>query len=84
MKITVDIDCTPQEARSFLGLPDVEPMQKALLGDVEARMRSALSAMDPESMFKVWLPAGLQGWEQIQKAFWSQLGNAAPGERKAK
>ncbi|HUC60637.1 MAG TPA: DUF6489 family protein [Alphaproteobacteria bacterium] len=82
MKITVDIDCTPQEARSFLGLPDVEPMQTALLADVEARMRSALSAMDPETMFKVWLPAGLQGWEQIQKAFWSQLGGA--GERKPK
>jgi hypothetical protein len=84
MKITVDIDCTPEEARSFLGLPDVEPMQRALLGDIEARMRAALSAMDPDTMFKVWLPAGLQGWEQIQKAFWSQLGAAAPAERKGK
>ncbi|MFY9972047.1 MAG: DUF6489 family protein, partial [Roseiarcus sp.] len=28
MKITVDVDCTPLEARQFMGLPDVEPMQK--------------------------------------------------------
>jgi hypothetical protein len=82
MKITIDIDCTPQEARTFLGLPDVEPMQRALLADAEARMRAALSAMDPETMMKVWLPAGMQGWEQIQKAFWSQLGGGA--ERKGK
>ena len=26
MKITVDVDCTPEEARAFLGLPDVKPM----------------------------------------------------------
>lgn len=84
MKIKIDIDCSPQEARSFLGLPDVEPMQRALLGEAEARMRAALSAMDPETMMKVWMPAGLQGWEQLQKAFWSQLGGASGGERKDK
>jgi hypothetical protein len=27
MKVTVEIDCTPEEARRFLGLPDVVPMQ---------------------------------------------------------
>ncbi len=29
MKITVDIDCTPEEARAFFGLPNVQPMQDA-------------------------------------------------------
>ena len=23
MKITIDVDCSPEEARAFLGLPDV-------------------------------------------------------------
>ena len=32
MKIKIDIDCTPQEARAFFGLPHVEPMQEAVLG----------------------------------------------------
>ena len=31
MKITVEIDCTPDEARQFLGLPDMKPMQAALM-----------------------------------------------------
>lgn len=73
MKITVDVDCTPEEARSFLGLPDVKPMQDAVMAQVQERMTSALNAMDPETMIKTWLPAGVQGMEQLQKMFWSQF-----------
>lgn len=84
MKIKFDIDCTPEEARVFLGLPDVAPMQKALLADIEERMRTALGAMDPEAMLKLWFPAGVQGWEQLQKMFWSQLAGGGGAERKTK
>ena len=31
LKITIDIDCTPDEARQFMGLPDVKPLQAAVL-----------------------------------------------------
>ena len=37
MKFKIDIDCTPQEARTFLGLPDVESVQKALYSEIETR-----------------------------------------------
>lgn len=73
MKITVDVDCTPEEARAFLGLPDVKPMQDALLNQVQERMTASLGAMDPETMFKTWLPAQVQGMEQMQKMFWAQF-----------
>ena len=29
MKVTVDVDCTPEEARRFLGLPDLSPVHEA-------------------------------------------------------
>src|SRR5262245_27750208 len=29
MKITINIDCTPAEAREMLGLPDLQPLQNA-------------------------------------------------------
>jgi hypothetical protein len=77
MKINFDIDCTPEEARAFLGLPDVKPMQDAMMKEVEERMKANLAAMEPESMFKTWLPAGLQGMEQLQQMFFSQMGRAA-------
>lgn len=82
MKITVDVDCTPEEARAFLGLPDVKPMQDALMNQVQERMTATLSAMEPEAMLKTWLPAGVQGMEQLQKMFWAQFAGAARRERK--
>ncbi len=73
MKITLDVDCTPEEARSFFGLPDVKPMQDAVMKEIQDRMTANLHAMDPETMIKTWLPAGVQGMEQIQKMFWAQF-----------
>ncbi|MCK5777443.1 MAG: hypothetical protein KAH11_01555 [Rhodospirillales bacterium] len=81
MKVKIDIDCTPEEARTFLGLPDVKPLQEAMMKEVEERMRANLQAMDPETMFKTWLPAGIQGWEQMQRMFWSQMGKSAEDEK---
>lgn len=77
MKVTIDIDCTPEEARRFLGLPDLGPMQDRMLAEVSRRMKSNLESMDPETLMKTWLPAGLQGLESAQKMFWSQMGQAA-------
>jgi hypothetical protein len=76
MKITVDIDCTPEEARHFFGLPDVKPMQDALMQQIQDRMSANLQAMEPEAMLKTWLPASLQGFEQMQKIFWNQMTSA--------
>lgn len=82
MKFTVDVECTPEEARAFLGLPDVKPMQDALMKQVQDRMTAALHAMEPEAMIKTWLPAQVQGMEQLQKMFWSQF--AGTGGRREK
>jgi len=38
MKIKVEIDCTPIEARLFFGLPDVQPMQAAMMSKLEKRI----------------------------------------------
>ena len=47
MKITIDVDCTPLEARQFMGLPDVEPMQKAAMAEIEKRMMTELERFSP-------------------------------------
>ena len=79
MKIKIDVDCTPEEARNFLGLPDLAPMQQALAKDLEARLRSALAQADPEKLWQDWMPAGAQGLERWQE-FWSQMLTAACGK----
>lgn len=77
MKITINIDCTPEEARTFLGLPDVKPLQETLLRQLQERMAAGLQATDAETLVKAWLPAGLQGLEQIQRFLWTQMAAAA-------
>jgi len=81
MKITIDVDCTPEEARAFLGLPDVAPMQAAVMEELRKRMSAGLEAMDPETLMKTWMPLGLHGLEQAQKMFWSQMSQAAGGDK---
>ena len=80
MKVSIDIDCTPEEARTFLGLPDVQPMQAALMKQVEERMASALAASDPEQLMKTWLPMGVHNLEQLQKLFWTQMASGFGGD----
>ena len=82
MKFNIEVDCTPEEARTFLGLPDVKPMQDRMMQQIEEQMQANLKAMDPETLMKTWLPAGMQSWEQMQKAFWGGFSQGASGERK--
>jgi len=49
MKVHIEIDCTPEEARTFLGLPDVQPVQAAVMKELEQRLMSGMQAMDPET-----------------------------------
>jgi len=74
MKITINIDCTPDEARSFMGLPDLRPMQEALLKEVQARMMANIQAMDPAELMKAWFPASIDSFKQWQEMFLSQAG----------
>lgn len=74
MKVTIEVDCTPEEARRFMGLPDVSAVQDRMVAEMEEKMREAMNNMDPESLLQQWMPGAMQGFEQMQKAFWNQMG----------
>jgi hypothetical protein len=82
MKISIDIDCTADKARQFLGLPDVKPLQEALLAEVRERLLASMRAAEPEALMRQWMPAGLAGMDQMQRAFWQAMtaGTARKGE----
>ena len=73
MKITVDVDCTPEEARAFLGLPDLRPLQDAFVAQLQERLTANLQAMDGEALLRSWLPAGVPGFEAFTKAMKAQM-----------
>ncbi len=74
MKFKFDIECTPEEARQFVGLPSVAGMQDRMMKEVEAKMQDNIRNLDPETFVKTWLPATMQGWNEMQKMFWGQMG----------
>jgi len=76
MKVHIEMDMTPQEARAFMGLPDVAPMQTRMLEEMQARMKQAFDANDPEGMMRAWMPfssgfgGGAETFQKFQKAMW--------------
>ncbi len=76
MKIQFDVDCTPEELRAFFGLPDVKPMQENLLREIQERLSANLKSLDPETMLKTWLPAGLEGFQKFQEMMFGRMGGA--------
>ena len=69
MKITVEVDCTPDEARAFMGLPDVKPMQAAVMASLEEQAVRATQSFSPESMLKLWFTTVPQLSAQMQEMF---------------
>ena len=87
MKLTIDVDCTPEEARRFLGLPDVAPLQEKMMAEMEKRMMETMGGFDAEKMIKQWMAPGLEGvgmegMGKMMQAFWSQMGGFPSGDSK--
>lgn len=67
MKINVEVDCSPAEARAFLGLPDVTPLNDAMVAEMQKRMQDNFAAMQPEELMKTWTSFGLQAQDQFRR-----------------
>ena len=76
MKISFDIDCNPEEARRFLGLPDVTPVNEAFVEELAKRAGDMAQEMDAGKLMEQWMSAGVQSVGDIQKAFMEQFAKA--------
>lgn len=68
MKVTFDVDCTPEEARRFLGLPDLTPVHEAYVANLQKMLADGLTPDAMADMMKAWGPmsdAGLGMWKQM-------------------
>jgi hypothetical protein len=81
MKIVFDIEATPQELRTFFGLPDVEALQKEMMEQVRKKMLDGVEGFDPLSLMKPILPEHLQSITALQKNFWNTFTMASKEEK---
>jgi hypothetical protein len=67
MKFTIDVDCTPQEARSFLGLPDVTPIHDVYVKTMLETMDGTNSIEQMEKLFRSLSPMGDASMKMFQQ-----------------
>jgi hypothetical protein len=68
MKITMDIECSPEEARRLMGLPDMGPIHDIYLDKLKDTMSEGLTPETMDRMIRTWTPmgeVGMNAWRQM-------------------
>lgn len=79
MKVSVEIDCTPEEARRFLGLPDVTKANEAYVDAALKGMQGVGSFEQLQEYAKQLAPMGQMGMKLFEQFIVS--GNAMAGKK---
>jgi len=74
MKINVEVDCTPLEARQFFGLPDVQPMQTAVMDKLQKQLMANIEKVSPEALMQSWFTFDPKIAERFQDMFVTMAG----------
>ena len=75
MKVNIEIDCTPEEARRFMGLPDVDKANAVYVDAFAKAMQGASNVEQLQEYAKQFAPMGQMGLKLFQ--------NFVEGARKA-
>jgi len=83
MKVTVDVDITPEEMRKLFGLPDVEAFQRQLMDDIRERMMAGADGYDPIKLFQPYVAGTMASWDMFQKMLGNVSGMSGGAPRRA-
>lgn len=78
MKITIEVDLTPEEFRQSMGWPDVAEFNEQLMDDIRKKMVDGVEGYDPMSLMQLFKPAFSQsatGADQFQKVMTGLMEN---------
>ncbi|KLI64745.1 DUF6489 family protein [Aurantiacibacter marinus] len=80
MKVHIEIDCTPDEARQFMGLPDVEQANAIYVDAIAKAMKGVSSADQLEQYAAQLAPMGQMGMKMFQN-FMESANKGVSGSR---
>ena len=83
MKLNITVDCTPEEARAFLGLPDLTPVNETLVSAVKQRIEQNIELARPQFYLKQWDSMGGQATDTFMQMM-SAGARAATGDTSGK
>ena len=76
MKINVEVECTPEEARRAMGLPDLSPVHDRYVAMMVEAIEKQGTPEGFEQMMRGWAPMGEAGMN-----FWRGLFDASTGTK---
>jgi hypothetical protein len=77
VKLNIEVECSPQEARAFLGLPDVAGLNDHLVREMKNRIDANMALAAPEELMKSWMAFGGQATEQFRRLLTAAATGAA-------
>jgi hypothetical protein len=83
MKVTIDIDLTPAEARAAVGLPDLTPLHDRYVERLGEMIEGGIKPEMLEGVMKSWAPmgeAGLAFWRRLFEAGGSSGSGSKPSQ----
>lgn len=72
MKVNLEVECTPEEARRAMGLPDLTPVHDRYVALLTDSMEGRGGAEMLEAVMRNWAPMGEAGMN-----FWRKLFDAS-------
>lgn len=84
MKVNIEIECTPQEAREFMGLPDVSEPNQAFVDGMTKAVQSAQNPAQLLEMGQAIAPMGQAGLKLFQSFVESGVRAATGSSSKSK
>ena len=79
MKVNVEIDCSPEDARRFLGLPDVSKANDVYIDAIAKAMKGVSNVDQLQGMAKQLAPMGEIGMKLFQNFIEQGAGAAMAG-----
>lgn len=76
MKVHIEIECSPEEARRFMGLPDVDKANAIYVDTIAAAMKGVSSTDQLEQYAKQLAPMGQMGLKMFQNFMEGAVRNA--------
>ncbi|MEM7071692.1 MAG: DUF6489 family protein [Pseudomonadota bacterium] len=79
MKLSLEVDCSPNELREFFGMPDMRDINEKMTEAMRERMLKSLDEVDNQKLMSLWMSqfSGIKdSGEKMQQAFWNAFGSA--------
>ncbi len=84
MKVNVELDCSPEEMRRFMGLPDVSSVNDKYVEGVKNAMEGATNIEQLQSLAKNIAPMGEMGMRFFQSLMESGMATGSSSKKPKK